>query len=198
MKLNDNTFVENQPQPIRLIASRARAVFRTLFFALISGILTVVLLYTIRDWGTKSSLFSVILLFMGCVAAGCATLLSASKSLYPQYIEITTQGISINYRKMTCAYSWSAIGAPRVVVKNRGNHYIIFDDTNIQLQAEEFRCREAELLGIIKAARVGQLIDLPQWRKEHPLQRWIQIFMGLAVFLAVILWKFGTTIWHHR
>ena len=134
---------------------------------------------------------------MGCAASGVATFLSASKSLYMQYIEITTQGIAEKYQYKLFIYNWSELGDPRIITKNRGNRYIVFDDTRVQLLPEEFSCRESELLGIINAARAGQLIDLPQWRKEHPLQRWMQIFMGLAVFLAVLLWKFGTTFWHH-
>jgi hypothetical protein len=196
-KLNEIPCVENQEKSIRLIFNRSRAVFRTLFFVLIFGISVLALLHLIKDWGAKSSFFSAIFLFMGCVAAGCATFLSASASLYPQYIEITTHGITEKNKNILLTYSWTELGNPRIVVKNRGNHYIVFDNTKIQLLPEEFCCRESELLGIINTARSGQLIDLSQWRKEHPLERWIQIFMGLAVFLALLLWKFGTTFWHH-
>jgi hypothetical protein len=148
-KLNEIPCVENQEKSIRLIFNRSRAVFRTLFFVLIFGISVLALLHLIKDWGAKSSFFSAIFLFMGCVAAGCATFLSASASLYPQYIEITTHGITEKNKNILLTYSWTELGNPRIVVKNRGNHYIVFDNTKIQLLPEEFCCRESELLGII-------------------------------------------------
>ncbi len=186
--------MESPPQVLRLSGSRTSAAFRALFFGLVFALPATALLHMGKDVGTKIPIIGLIWLLIGCSGAGIMAFFSAFKSIHPEWIEITSQRLTINSYGPIRTYSWSELGAPKVVTLSRGNRFINFDNAKTMLLPEKFRCREGQLLDIINAARDGRIIEPAQWRKEHPFQLWKSILIGLATFLTVLILKFGPTL----
>jgi hypothetical protein len=116
---------------------------------------------------------------------------SVLQAKYPSWVEITTSGFTLSSYRTINTYSWSELDDPKLVSLGRAGRFIKFESPSIILSPSQFRCRDDEMLEILKSARSGQLISPDQWRREHPFRRWKTTIVIVGLLLLVLIIKFG-------
>lgn len=124
--------------------------------------------------------------------AGYLDFVFAVKLIWPPEIEISLDGIRWLNRAMPGSgrYAWNELDGPSEVRAGHGvsllQMIVVATGRKLRYPPSHFGVTYDEMAAVIEAAQEGRLLDLQQWRRDHPghpLLDWL-LNWGLALALA--------------